>query len=96
MSTKTYEQVTKSWVHEPERVAAAQAEKFRRLSRIGEVPTILGGLAVLFLGYRLGGATGRALGALGATLTLTTAGRVFNRYAISRLRLAPEREPIPS
>lgn len=89
------EPVTKSWVHEPETVAAERTAKFARLSRLGEVPTILGGIALVVLGRRLGGGTGRAVGALGATLSLTAGGRVFNRLAIARLK-APKAEPIPS
>lgn len=89
------EPVTKSWVHEPEKAAASRAAKFARLSRLGEVPTILGGIALVVLGRRLGGATGRAIGAMGATLSLTAGGRVFNRLAIARLK-APAGDPIPS
>ena len=70
--------------------------KFARLSRLGEVPAIVGGIALLVIGRRLGGATGRAVGAMGATISLTAGGRVFNRFALSRLKAPESAEPIPS
>lgn len=100
MATNTpHQPVTKSWVHEPERVAAERTDKFRRLTRMGEVPTIVGGLALILIGRRVGGSIGRAIGAMGATLSMTAGGSLFNRYAVSRLRglvSTPEPEPIPS
>lgn len=95
MANTPHQSVTKSWVHEPEKLAEARAEKFARIARIGEVPTILGGIALFVIGRRLGGNIGRAVSAAGATVSLGAGKRIFTRFAISRFRGAAA-DPIPS
>jgi len=95
MANTPHQSVTKSWVHEPEKLAEARAAKFARIARIGEVPTILGGIALVVVGRRLGGNMGRAVSAAGATVSLGAGKRIFTRLVLSRLR-GTAAEPIPS
>lgn len=86
MALEANEQVTRNWVHEPERVFAARAEKIQRVLRIAEAPAALGGLALLFLGHRVAGANRKAIGALGSTLLMSAAGRFAYRMSATRLK----------
>ena len=90
MAISPEEQVSKSWVHEPEKQAGRRTNQLRRIARIADVPSAAGGIALLLLGRRMRGVSGRAMRAAGTTLAVTAAGRLFNRYALNRLRAAPE------
>ena len=83
---KPEEQVSKSWVHEPERVAAEHAEKVQRYLKTAELPGFVGGLALAFLGRRVRGASGNAIAAMGATMALGAAGRAAYRVGPRRIR----------
>lgn len=101
MATPTNEQVPKSWIHEPERLATEHADRLQRYLRTAELPGIVGGIALTFLGRKVRGAAGRGLSALGTTMALGAAGRAIYRIGPSRIRgwiaekLPPvEREPV--
>ena len=86
MAIDVEEQVPKSWIHEPERAAAAKAEKIQRVLKTAELPGALGGLGLLFLGRKFGGYNGRAISALGSTLLMSAVGRFAYRKSSGRLK----------
>ena len=92
------EQVTKNWVHEPERVAAQHAEKVQRILAAAEIPSLVGGLALAYAGRRLRGYTGNALAAMGTTMALAAAGRAAYRFGPMRFRdwILEKLPPVPA
>ena len=86
MTIPNDEQIPKSWVHEPERVAADHAEKVQRFLRTAEIPSLLGGIALTFFGRRFRGVAGRGLSALGTTMALGAASRAIYRIGPTRIR----------
>lgn len=86
MAIDVEEQVPKSWVHEPERAAAAKKEKIQRVLNTAELPGALGGLALMFVGRKLGRYNGRAISALGSTLLMSAVSRFAYRKTKGRLK----------
>jgi hypothetical protein len=80
------EQVSRSWVHEPERAAVAKAERMQALLKAAEAPGVVGGLALTILGRQIGGVTGKGLAAFGTVLGFAAAGRAIYRIGPTRIR----------
>ena len=98
MTIPTTEQIPKSWIHEPERVAAEHAEKVQSFLRTAEIPGLHGGIALTFLGRRMRGVAGRGLSALGTTMALGAASRAVYRIGPTKIRtwIASKFPPVPA
>ena len=87
MAIEPENQVTKSWVHEPGKLAASNVDAIKGFFiKYQDAAGLVGGIALTIFGRKLRGASGNALAALGTTMAFGAGTRLVYRVGPSNIR----------